>query len=247
VSFARATTPEKLPRSLYSGRILSELRTAIVNGRLPEGTRLVEHQLAADFGVSRGPVRSALQVLEAEGLVRTLPSGGMVSAGFTLHDLASLFRLRHVLEATAVRWGLDAGSSTVPVETALEQLAGESSEAHFVELDIAFHRAIVEFGHSRFLIQSWTSVAPVIEAVIAVGHAAAASQLEAEKRTHILESHIPIVEALKSRDADLADELLAAQFRDAESVLRSYFGTHGEADSEGDGPRPPTVQARTRP
>jgi len=98
--FARATLPSKLPRSLFSGRILAELRMAVINGQLPKGTRLVEHQLAADFGVSRGPVRSALQVLEGEGLVETLPSGGMASAGFSVNDLASLFRVRHLLEAT---------------------------------------------------------------------------------------------------------------------------------------------------
>ena len=73
---------------------------AVINGQPPKGTRLVEHQLAADFGVSRGPVRSALQVLEGEGPVETLPSGGMASAGFSVNDLASLFRVRHLLEAT---------------------------------------------------------------------------------------------------------------------------------------------------
>ena len=63
-------------------------------------------ELAADFGVSRGPVRSALQVLEGEGLVETLTSGGMVSVGFSVDDLASLFRVRHLLEAAAVRYGV---------------------------------------------------------------------------------------------------------------------------------------------
>jgi DNA-binding GntR family transcriptional regulator len=224
VLFVRTAMPYKLPRTLFSGRILSELRTAIINGRLPQGTRLVERDLAAGFGVSRGPVRSALQVLEAEGLVKAVPSGGMVSAGFSLDDLASLFRVRHVLEGSAARWGLETGSSTAPIETALEQLVAHSSEADFVELDIAFHRTIVEFARSRFLIQSWASLAPVIEAVITVGHVAATNQLATQKRAHILESHIPIVDALKDRDPDRADALLGAQFRDAESVLRLYFG-----------------------
>jgi DNA-binding GntR family transcriptional regulator len=223
VHFGRTSPPAKLPRSLFSGRILVELRLAIINGQLPRGTRLVEHQLAADFGVSRGPVRSALQVLEGEGLVEVLPSGGMASAGFSVDDLASLFRVRHLLEATAVRYGVDAGSPTASVETALEQLMADTNEAHFVEYDIAFHRSIVEFGKSRFLLRSWASLAPVIEAVVRIGHVAATSQFAADKRAHILGAHIPIVHALKVGDADEAQALLDEQFRDAVSVLSGYF------------------------
>lgn len=223
--FARATLPSKLPRSLFSGRILAELRMAVINGQLPKGTRLVEHQLAADFGVSRGPVRSALQVLEGEGLVETLPSGGMASAGFSVNDLASLFRVRHLLEATAVRYGVEADVPTASVEAALDQLIAVSDEGRFVELDTAFHRTIVEFGESRFLLRSWASLAPVIEAVIGIGHMAATSQFAAHKRAHILEAHIPIVDAIKAGQADRAAALLDEQFRDAESVFREYFRT----------------------
>ena len=223
--FARTTLPSKLPRSLFSGRILAELRMAVIIGQLPKGTRLVEHQLAADFGVSRGPVRSALQVLEGEGLVETLPSGGMASAGFSVDDLASLFRVRHLLEATAVRYGVEADSPTGSVEAALGQLMADSNETRFVELDIAFHRTIVEFGQSRFLLRSWASLAPVIEAVVRIGHMAATSQFAADKRAHILEAHIPIVDAIKAGQAGRAEALLDEQFRDAESVFRAYFRT----------------------
>jgi DNA-binding GntR family transcriptional regulator len=230
VLFARRSPPAKLPRSLFSGRILAELRLAIINGQLQKGARLVEHQLAADFGVSRGPVRSALQVLEGEGLVETLPSGGMASAGFSVDDLASLFRVRHLLEATAVRYGVAARSPTAPVEAALEQLMADSNEARFVEFDIAFHRTIVEFGQSRFLLRSWASLAPVIEAVVRIGHVAATSQFAADKRAHILEAHIPIVDALKAGEAGRAEALLDEQFRDAESVLNGYFRSlHGHS------------------
>jgi DNA-binding GntR family transcriptional regulator len=227
--FARTILPTKLPRSLFSGRILAELRMAVITGQLPKGTRLIEHQLAADFGVSRGPVRSALQVLEGEGLVEPLPSGGMASAGFSVDDLASLFRVRYVLEATAIRCGVEAESPTASLEEALEQLVADSNEARFVELDIAFHRTIVEFGQSRFVLRSWASLAPVIEAVVSVGHVAATSQFAADKRAHILEAHIPIVNAIKAGQASRAEALLDAQFRDAESVFRGYFRTIGQS------------------
>ena len=97
---------EKFARSPYSGTILAHLREEIVSGRLARGASLVERRLATEFGVSRGPVRSALQVLEAEGLVETRPNGRMLVAGFGHGDLVSLFDVRLLVESAAVRSGV---------------------------------------------------------------------------------------------------------------------------------------------
>jgi DNA-binding GntR family transcriptional regulator len=190
---------------LYSGEILTQLRQAIVGGQMKKGVRLVEHRLASEFGVSRGPVRSALQVLEGEGLVRTLPTGGMVVSGFGHHDLASLFKVRGLLESSAVRWGTALRAVGRPVGRAL----------------------VVAFGQSRFLLQAWDSLAPVLEAAITVGHQAATGRFAARSREHILEAHIPIAEAISAYDADRAIFLLEQQFTEAEQVLWPLYARDG--------------------
>jgi DNA-binding GntR family transcriptional regulator len=94
----------KLGRSIYSGWVAAVLREAIIDGTLASGTPLVEARVADELAVSRGPVRSALQVLEGEGLVRTLPNGRTSVVGFGAEDLRDLFRVRFELESTAIRW-----------------------------------------------------------------------------------------------------------------------------------------------
>jgi DNA-binding GntR family transcriptional regulator len=220
------TNGRRLARSLYSGAILAELREAIVGGRLPAGTRLVENRLARDFGVSRGPVRSALQVLEAEGLVTSLSSGGMVVAGFGDEGLADLFSVRRLLELAAVRRGIQLRSDPAPVVRALEQLMAAGDEgAEFVALDVAFHRAIVTFGRSRFLLHAWDSLAPVLQAAITIGHQAASGIFATASRKHILESHIPIADAIAAYDEARACALLEEQYTEAEEILLPRYET----------------------
>lgn len=223
----RPGSGKKLARSLYSGAILAELREAIVGGQLPKGTRLVEDRLARDFAVSRGPIRSALQVLEAEGLVNALASGGMVVAGFGHDGLADLFRVRRLLELAAVRRGTDLRSDPAVVVRALEELVAVEEGAEFVAHDVAFHRAIVEFGRSRFLLQAWNSLAPVLEAAITIGHQAATGKFATASRRHIVDSHIPIADAIASYDEPRAVALLEEQYREAEEILRPRYAQGG--------------------
>lgn len=215
----------RLARSLYSGSVVAGLREAIVTGRLEAGRKLVESELARDLQISRGPIRSALAVLEAEGLVRSLPNGRTVVTGFDQSDVSGLFRVRLLLECTAVRWGVAEHADVSGIQAAFEEMRRGLDEAaisvgRFVELDISYHRAIVAFGQSRFLLQAWLSLAPVLQTAIMVGHRAAYGQFAERHRRRIVDAHAPLTEALNSYDADRAVSLLVDQMADAESVLR---------------------------
>src|SRR5882762_10046954 len=65
----------KLSRSAHSLRVVHALREAIVAGGMGAGAPLVETAIARDLGVSRGPVRTALHELHAQGLVEITPTG----------------------------------------------------------------------------------------------------------------------------------------------------------------------------
>ena len=71
-------------------QVLAELRQRIVDGDYPPGERLTEDRLAADFGVSRNPVREALRIVEADGLVTLLPRRGAVVATPDASTIADL-------------------------------------------------------------------------------------------------------------------------------------------------------------
>jgi DNA-binding GntR family transcriptional regulator len=78
--------------------VTDRLRSLILENHLQPGERLIQNELAEKLGVSRTPVREALQELASEGLVRLLPYKGAVVAEISLSDLEELYALRTALE-----------------------------------------------------------------------------------------------------------------------------------------------------
>src|SRR5579859_6019449 len=83
--------------------ILSRLRDHIVEGNIPDGGRVPERQLCEMLGISRTPLREALKVLAAEGLIELLPNRGARVRQLSERDLAELFDVMGGLEALAGR------------------------------------------------------------------------------------------------------------------------------------------------
>jgi DNA-binding GntR family transcriptional regulator len=220
----------KLARSIYSGQIASHLREAIVSGDLPEGTPLVEGRLAEQLAVSRGPIRSALHALEGEGLVRTMPNGRMQSAGFGQGDLHDLMRVRFELESRGLRWGIERRAVLVQLQKAFVRLRQEgASTRQLVELDLGFHRALVSLSGSRFLVQSWLALAPVIAAVIAIGNRELETRDPTSNFERIVASHRLLVDAVGAYDVEQATQMLADQFQ----LTASMFEDRPRRDSPG--------------
>ena len=87
--------------------VLLELRRLITNGQLPPGTQIIQEALAAEFGVSRVPLREALKMLEADGLVVYRPHRGYFVTDLSVEDLYEVHRLRKILEDEALTIALD--------------------------------------------------------------------------------------------------------------------------------------------
>ena len=132
------------------------LRTRIFEGHYAPGTRLVERDLAAEFNVSRLPVREALRMLRQEGLIRDRASRGMEVSGLSAKDVEDLFDVRQSLEVLACR--LAAARAT---EADLEQLQGLLDEADRClakgavmdahRANSEFHDAITRIANNDFL------------------------------------------------------------------------------------------------
>lgn len=94
--------PPAIVRTI-AGQAAQAIRERILSGALPPGHPLRQETIAADLGISRIPVREALLLLEAEGLVRIVPHKGAVVAEFSLADVEELFGLRALLEPRLLR------------------------------------------------------------------------------------------------------------------------------------------------
>ena len=98
------------------GRLAADrLLRALETGAIPLGSRLVEARLAELLGVSRGPIRDALQYLEQQGFVHRLPHRGSFAATLAPEELVDIFILRADLEALAARLAATQPRLSIPL------------------------------------------------------------------------------------------------------------------------------------
>ena len=132
------------------------LRSRIFEGHYAPGTRLVERDLAAEFNVSRLPIREALRMLRQEGLIRDRAGRGSEVSGLSAKDVEDLFDVRQSLEVLACR--LAAKRATAEDLHHLEGLLNQAEkflakgsilEAHRANSE--FHDAITRIANNDFL------------------------------------------------------------------------------------------------
>jgi DNA-binding GntR family transcriptional regulator len=188
----------RLPaRQTLANGIIESLRDAIYGGTLQPGQRLAEAKLASSLKVSRAPVREALAVLEQEGLVCRVPSGGTTVTCLTRKDVEEICSLRAPLEALAVRLSLPKGKEGSWVELADNIRATEKTRnpQELAEMDLEFHEKLVRAaGHSR-LLANWLTLRSQIR-LIMVHHNLA----DADSRRSTVEGHKELLRAIQARN-----------------------------------------------
>lgn len=186
-------------------QVLAELRRRIVDGVYPPGERLTEDRLAADFGVSRNPVREALRITETDGLVLTAPRRGAVVATPDAGTVADLFAVRSSLEPLAARLAAQrADAQDVTDLRALLDQAREATEAgdfsRVAELNSALHIRVIDIAGNRWLSTLSSAIYLHVHWIF---------RLSASYRAaHSWEEHIRLVDAIA--DADPAGAEMAA-------------------------------------
>lgn len=136
-------------RGNLADQVYAELRSAICDFRIPPNRRLVQNDLAAEFDISRTPVRDALIQLYQEGLVRPLPDrGGFLVTEFTAGEVLGIYEVRRALEPRAA--GQAAGRHAITEVAELRQVnhdLGDPSRRtggrDEYELNRRFHQVVV--------------------------------------------------------------------------------------------------------
>lgn len=131
--------------------VTQALRSAILDGERPAGTRLVEADLCAEYGVARHSLRAALRALEGEGLVVIERNRGARVARLTGDEIMQLFELRTALEVEAARLALERGPLPPSVYAALAVLERACADGAWGTINDAhngLHRAIVAAADS---------------------------------------------------------------------------------------------------
>jgi len=125
-------------------KVILALRTAITTGELPAGAQIRQEEIAAQYKVSRMPVREAFRQLEAEGLLIVYPGRGAFVNRLTADEIQEIYDIRILLECDALRRAMPALTPVILVEAEalLSQMALAESGQHFGQLDEAFHSVL---------------------------------------------------------------------------------------------------------
>jgi DNA-binding GntR family transcriptional regulator len=189
--------------------VFSTLRTAILDGKLQPGERLVERDIAEKLGISRTPVREAIRKLELERLVTHIPRKGVVVAGFSKADVVEILAIRTVLEglicsivATKIRARDLERLETTIVQIRDENIKGNQKKVN--QLHDKFHEIIYRAAESPRLYELLNNMREYINKF---AHDAYTKPGRTEEA---LVEHGRIVEALKKRNPQEA-ELAAKQ------------------------------------
>ena len=197
-----------------TGRTLLSLREMLLRGDFQPGERLSELPLVARLGVSRTPIRLALDRLANEGLLEVVPSGGFVVREFTVSDIWDAIEMRGVLEGTAARLAAERLADHRDLNI-LRRYRDEmdaivrptiDSFARYLDLNEAFHSAIVDLAKSPMLRRTLERV-QMLPFASPGALVFARSKLPSGSDLFVIgqEQHHSIVEAIENRQGTRAE------------------------------------------
>ncbi|MFI5718383.1 GntR family transcriptional regulator [Nocardia sp. NPDC051750] len=202
--------------------IADRLRAAIVHGSLEPGAQLGETDLAAQFGVSRGPVREAMQRLVSEGLLHSIRNRGIFVIELSLADVVDIYRSRTAIEGGALSLILDgrrdiAHEALAPSVTAMLDRAAAGDATGVSDADQQFHEALVAAAGSPRLVRAARTL--LIETRMCLGKL----QTTYPDLREQAQEHVALREAIGAASADRAHTLLRDHMDDAVQRLRGKF------------------------
>ncbi len=203
-------------------QILGILRGAIISGEFKPGQPLVESEIATRLGVSRAPVREALQTLSAEALVDTVPYHGTVVRVLNRRDIVELYSLRAVFETFAIERIIeqDAPNSTAPLRATTDEMlkaaqAGDIKQ--LTEIDREFHDTLIRLSDHHLLAMSWNGISMRVRQVMALRNR------RFTDLTQIAFNHIAIIDAIDARDQASAIRLIREHIASSGDLLAEMW------------------------
>jgi DNA-binding GntR family transcriptional regulator len=198
------------------------IQTRIISGDIPAGARLRQEQLAAEYELSRTPIREALRKLQAEGTVELVPNQGAVVRGTSVRDVREGYEVRAELEgmaaALAATWITDEHLTQLREAEELFRRAIEDSQpGTWARANDQFHEAVQAAAGNERLRRTIRDLHKAFPRRLTWGALEANSKLLAEN----VEQHNEILRAIESREPDAArDAMRRHVLRAGERITR---------------------------
>ena len=206
-----------LTRTVLREQIRELLLERILKGELQPGDRIVELQIAQEFGTSQGPVREALSELQSLGFVAYEPYRGTRVRRITEEELAEIYPVRAALEELAAQEAasrLDGKVEELEREfEAMREAADRDDLQDLAAHDATFHRLIVEAAGNQVLLDTWRTLR--VEARVVV--TALKTDIDLQE---LAELHRPLLEALKEGSPEKAGGALRQHFETLRTMMK---------------------------
>jgi DNA-binding GntR family transcriptional regulator len=221
---ARSSSHILVPPALYE-QVAERLRVRIYAHELPPGGWIDEQALALEYGISRTPLREALKVLAAEGLVVLKPRRGCYVTQLSEQDIDEVFPVMAMLEGRVAELAAHRATSAdfarlAAIHEELEKHAAANSADRFFEANQRFHTALQEIAGNRYLAQLIDDARKVIKLT-------RRDSLRLEGRLkQSLQEHREILEALRAKDAASARQSMHDHLLSGRAALARLAGTN---------------------
>lgn len=222
------------PATTIAERLYGQLRQAIVEGRIPSGSKLSEPQLARRFGVSRGPLREAIQRLEAGDLVELKPNVGARVVSLSPEHLLEIYPVREALESMAARLAAQhmsrAAIDDLRALVAMHQRQLQAEDGAYVqkEGDLDFHFQIVQGSGNRRLARLLCNDLYHVVRMYRYQFGMASPRARPAYAEHLL-----IIDAIEARDGEQAEMLMRSHIRASRRNMERQLGGEGRGPVPG--------------
>lgn len=195
-------------KELIKDKVYLMIRDMILLGKIKPNTFIGEEQLASELKVSRTPIRNAFHRLQAEQILEIIPYRGVLVKKLATTEAAEIYDMRSLLEKRSANSFCK--NKTLQIPERMHDIIDEMNSAPLisrqVELDLEFHRLIVQSTCNQILLHVYDSIeARKVQAAMLLSTKAANSEA--------LSEHKAILGALNNKDADLACALLSKHFQ----------------------------------
>lgn len=201
------------------------LRTAIANGELTSGHRVVQRDWAERLGISVTPVREALNRLSSDGLVTVSPHRGATIIGLRLEDAEEIYRLRVIVDPLLVPKQVELFTPE-RLQSCLrlcELMESAASAVEFSELNQSLHQQLSEG------ITGWTAFTSAQLRMAAAPYVALTLRFDVDRMRESNKDHYELLDALTDADVHRAEAATVKHMTDSLKLLRQAFAAHALA------------------
>jgi DNA-binding GntR family transcriptional regulator len=203
----------KIPENLTQ-QAFRYIRDEIIRGKIDGRQHLTENYFAERFGISKSPIREALNRLESEGLITIVPRRGAFVVELSVHDIEEIFELREALEALVAKDAVLNEKILARMRAAVlaaKRYREENDKVNYIRADATFHTTLAEASsNSRLkkILENMRNQMLIVRA----------RTFELSSHTSV-KQHLDILEALEKGKRDDAASLMAEHIRTVRARL----------------------------